>query len=463
MHPSLGTCITYFSKPGPVLWNVHFSVWVETCHVIALLQVYRRLFATFRANLEMMTSGNPVQLTLHAVHDDSATKSTTLNPDDSWGTARQGIHTASIWETHLVRTLHGELYFSSRHSVLQMLHLAQLVCASEPGRLQLILQPKMDVGQKHSKTTMTSSTIKLSHPLVRCYGYLIHCHVKNAGTVSFQRRFCVLVDVTVFVYDNQQVFLSGGKAKYCYPIGGHPAYEGKQLGRRCLTLDDKLILVPDDDNDFHRWAAVLDSVHRNRSRSVIVTVVEELVVRTRRHTRAVRGAASTREPGSTHGMKTEGLFRVSGMKDEVDRLVHQWDQADYPKLRCIEDVHSLTGLLKRVLGKQLEPVMTFELYDSWVASIESNQPSQRVQELVQQLPEDHRRLLDYLLAFVSMVMVHADCNKMSSKSLAIVLAPNLLRPKTSSVTTMLRDNSAVISCVQLLIEGSKVDWEPNSG
>ena len=51
-----------------------------------------------------------------------------------------------------------------------------------------------------------------------------------------------------------------------------------------------------------------------------------------------------------------------------------------------------------------------------------------VHHVVQQLPNPHYRTLEYLLRHLSRIAAHGDNTGMTSKNLAIVWAPNLLRP-----------------------------------
>lgn len=74
------------------------------------------------------------------------------------------------------------------------------------------------------------------------------------------------------------------------------------------------------------------------------------------------------------GLRTEGLYRACGSSDQIEllknRLEMDWDSmvGGGSGLRSVEDVHTLTGLLKLYLRLLPIPVITFDAYSSFVSA-----------------------------------------------------------------------------------------------
>lgn len=62
------------------------------------------------------------------------------------------------------------------------------------------------------------------------------------------------------------------------------------------------------------------------------------------------------------GLGVEGLYRVSGSHEQMERLRRQFDLAAAVDLGAVEDIHTVAGLLKlyfRLLPQQLVPFAVF--------------------------------------------------------------------------------------------------------
>jgi len=96
-------------------------------------------------------------------------------------------------------------------------------------------------------------------------------------------------------------------------------------------------------------------------------------------------------------------------------------------------VHDAGGVLKQYLRRLPEPLIPFDFYARFIqiaqqykASAERNP---QFRDLLKQIPKENYVLLCRLCRFLLSVSQHKDVNKMSPDNLAIVFAPNLLRPK----------------------------------
>lgn len=138
------------------------------------------------------------------------------------------------------------------------------------------------------------------------------------------------------------------------------------------------------------------------------------------------------------GMEEEGLFRVAGGSSKVRRMKLSLDAGclSFPTALEYRDPHVIGGVLKSYLRELPEPLMTFSLYDEWMAAARvSSSNDTRLQALwsvVQKLPEANRDNLRYLVKFLAALCRNQDMNKMSPQNVAIVIAPNLIWSPTNS-------------------------------
>lgn len=129
------------------------------------------------------------------------------------------------------------------------------------------------------------------------------------------------------------------------------------------------------------------------------------------------------------GLYTEGLYRKSGIASKISEVKQKLDKNgkldwdSYP-------IHVLTGVLKSFFREMPEPLMTFELYDDFLWASTTSDPQERVQAIyshISKLPRAHFDLLERLSFHLARVAQHEQSNRMSANSLAIVLAPCVLR------------------------------------
>lgn len=76
----------------------------------------------------------------------------------------------------------------------------------------------------------------------------------------------------------------------------------------------------------------------------------------------------------------------------------------------------------------------------------------QINYLIGLLPEINQAILQYLLLFIRKVQEHTVTNKMDASALATVLAPNILRPRRETASTLMGENSFVTKTMLLLLE-----------
>lgn len=92
-------------------------------------------------------------------------------------------------------------------------------------------------------------------------------------------------------------------------------------------------------------------------------------------------------------------------------------------------MHVIAGILKLYLRDLPDPLLTFRLYDEFVAATRrstEDQCKRAILNAVNQLPAENYLNLRYLTKFLSILAENQAQNKMSSQNIAIVMSPNLL-------------------------------------
>jgi len=103
-----------------------------------------------------------------------------------------------------------------------------------------------------------------------------------------------------------------------------------------------------------------------------------------------------------------------------------------------------------------EPLIPYEQYSSFIKSANTYQAKdpkrcQDFKELISKVPKENLSLLRYLCEFLKNVASLSDVNKMTSENLAIVFAPNLIRPLVDTPQSMLTEMPVTISIMGTFI------------
>jgi len=157
------------------------------------------------------------------------------------------------------------------------------------------------------------------------------------------------------------------------------------------------------------------------------------------------------------GLRETGLFRVAGNKENIDSMRDLYQEEIEVKL---EDVHDVAGVFKLYLRMLPEPLIPYEQYSSFIKSANSHQQKdpkrcQDFKELISKIPKENLSLLRYLCQFLKNVASLSDVNKMTTDNLAIVFAPNLIRPQVDTPQSMLTEMPVTISIMGTFITNSE--------
>ncbi|RDD36822.1 Protein FAM13A [Trichoplax sp. H2] len=139
-----------------------------------------------------------------------------------------------------------------------------------------------------------------------------------------------------------------------------------------------------------------------------------------------------------HGIRHEGIFRINGSVNLVDKLKNLFDKQEDVDLEQLGDVMAVASLLKlflRELHGSLIPTSThYHLYlkhaiDEGV--MDKDLWRTRLRSLVESLPKPNYNLLKYLCKFLVDVSLNEDKNRMTSLALSVIFGPNFFRSPTT--------------------------------
>ncbi|KAJ1680059.1 hypothetical protein EV182_000770 [Spiromyces aspiralis] len=138
------------------------------------------------------------------------------------------------------------------------------------------------------------------------------------------------------------------------------------------------------------------------------------------------------------GLDEVGIYRVSGSASGVNRLrmrLNQNSQSVDLSLPEYADINVVSGVVKLFLRELPEPLLTFDLYESLIEAINTENYDDRMwalKDTIHRLPKTNYTLLKRLIEHLEKVTDFEQINHMYSTNLALVFGPSLLRPPPSS-------------------------------
>uniref|UniRef100_A0A673V5U9 Beta-chimaerin n=1 Tax=Suricata suricatta TaxID=37032 RepID=A0A673V5U9_SURSU len=162
------------------------------------------------------------------------------------------------------------------------------------------------------------------------------------------------------------------------------------------------------------------------------------------------------------GLKSEGLYRVSGFTEHIEDVKMAFDRdgekADI-SANVYPDINIITGALKLYFRDLPIPVITYDTYPKFIEAAKISNADERleaVHELLMLLPPAHYETLRYLMIHLKKVTLNEKDNFMNAENLGIVFGPTLMRSPEDSTLTTLQDMRYQKLIVQILIENEDV-------
>jgi len=153
-------------------------------------------------------------------------------------------------------------------------------------------------------------------------------------------------------------------------------------------------------------------------------------------------------------MYTEGILRMSGKSTEVEALKIVISREDDVKLDGV-DIHVVAQVIKNFFHELPEPILTFEKYNDFVTlgskKCDEKEKLVLLRNTISSLPVENIEVLKLLILFLGSIVENSEVNMMTAYNLAVVFAPNLLRPKLESIETVY-EQAVITNLVKILIE-----------
>lgn len=151
----------------------------------------------------------------------------------------------------------------------------------------------------------------------------------------------------------------------------------------------------------------------------------------------------------------EGVFRVPGVKDEIELLKQSFNRGQIVDFTQVSyKVNIVASVLKQFIGDLPESVIPPQFYEDFISVDTSAQKEivvQNYKEILSKIPVDNFNLLKYICRFLHHLQKYDETTKMSISNLAVVFGPNILRPENEDPALLLKSLSNVNATAVLLI------------
>lgn len=281
--------------------------------------------------------------------------------------------------------------------------------------------------------------------------------LKNGQTMSFY----LFSDVAFFVYKKHVAARVGVKDMKVTPIGKEKG------GKYSLTMQvyhnigidggnsngstgkvNSFKMVVGSEAAFNQLSFNLQEAIIKRSKTQVLGVpLETIMDRPPERDRAVPKifesiATYIRENCATDD--AEGVFRLSGSSSAVALYLARINAGMRVRFN---DVISAGAIFKAILRAMPAPLLTAEVYDSWIQYRED--PEKMKTECLPKLPQYNRFLLFLIVDLCVEVSKHSELNKMTRENLSIVFAPNILykNKKANDPAAINQSNIAVSTLI----------------
>lgn len=141
-------------------------------------------------------------------------------------------------------------------------------------------------------------------------------------------------------------------------------------------------------------------------------------------------------------LQLEGIFRIPGNNTDIKGLKEKYEKGKVPNLAKIKEPHTVSGLLKAYLREMSDGLLTFELYEAWLAAIVIQDYPTRLaclRNVIDMLPPCNREILFQLIQLLHRIATFKEINKMDEKNLSLSLAPSILRPRDDDIGLALQN------------------------
>lgn len=163
-----------------------------------------------------------------------------------------------------------------------------------------------------------------------------------------------------------------------------------------------------------------------------------------------------------NGMQSEGIYRLSGKKPDIDVIMEKFEANNNISLQELGvSVHAITGALKNFFKLLPDPLIPYEFgckINDIMILMDAAERLKRLRSLVNSLPSANLEVFKMFMSHLKRITEYKTVNKMDVRNLQTVLYPTLLRPNFDSLQNM-SQNMNMGLFIQTCIEQSEHIFE----
>ncbi|XP_065137652.1 rho GTPase-activating protein 35 isoform X1 [Paramisgurnus dabryanus] len=140
------------------------------------------------------------------------------------------------------------------------------------------------------------------------------------------------------------------------------------------------------------------------------------------------------------GLSTEGIYRVSGNKAEMESMQRQFDQDQ--NIDLIEkdlSVNTVAGAMKSFFSELPDPLVPYSMQVEMVEAFKINDREQRfhtMKDVLRRFPRENYDVFKYVISHLNRVSQNSRLNLMTSENLSICFWPTLMRPDFTTMDAL---------------------------
>jgi len=157
----------------------------------------------------------------------------------------------------------------------------------------------------------------------------------------------------------------------------------------------------------------------------------------------------------TGAIRNVGIFRMEGALDDRYLLKNIYDKGgrlDFEKQT--PDPNAVAGLLKQYLRELNDPLISINLYDKFIKTIDMNgeERLEALRDLFRKMATPNRLIFKLTFEFIHHVAQFYEINKMPATNLATMFSPNVFRaPPETPPETLLSNAFKERTCIEFII------------
>jgi len=156
-----------------------------------------------------------------------------------------------------------------------------------------------------------------------------------------------------------------------------------------------------------------------------------------------------------NGLKSEGIFRISGRSTQVDRLKDSLNQGGKVFFSPTMDIHSIATLVKLWFRELPEPLFTWdgclEMLNVHRNILDPEEQLDAFKKIIAELPECNRYIAKLLINCLRAIGDNQQKTKMSPEAIALVFAPNVLSTRADGADTTNHGNIDAFSQILTML------------